>query len=423
MSRSGRRVSDEASRFHRIVEQGDLNDLEAALNDGAQVNAPGCNGTTPLMLAIAVKDLDKIRLLIRHGADPELADDFNSTPLRHAVGYDFADGVELLLSLGVDRGDNPKYPLKKIEYGDELPDVPMPVELRQVMSEAEWKESHEETRKAVREMGQSPKSEPVISGVQSVEVLKLFLEAGDDLNLAPDDVKRALLGLETGGELRSTPGDYRLQKSPRYGSRNPERMDFAFWRDMVTSGGSAYSARAHFQDTDSVGQDGAVWCYNRFGSSLTQLGDGRFVQIGGEHEDYYDPDFFIYNEVVIHDGKGDFQIFGYPRETFPPTDFHTATLCGGTIYVIGCLGYPEQRRPGVTPVYRLKLESWEIEPVATTGEMPGWIHGHRARYEPDANSIRVAGGKVQVAGDDGGLIPSKMQFELDLSSFKWRKVE
>jgi hypothetical protein len=33
----------------------------------------------------------------------------------------------------------------------------------------------------------------------------------------------------------------------------------------------------------------------RFGQSLTLLPDCRAVQIGGEHEDWYDADFCIYN--------------------------------------------------------------------------------------------------------------------------------
>ena len=34
-----------------------------------------------------------MKLLIAHGADPELTDDFNGTALSHAVSQDFADGV------------------------------------------------------------------------------------------------------------------------------------------------------------------------------------------------------------------------------------------------------------------------------------------------------------------------------------------
>lgn len=425
MPRRREQVSEETARFHQIVKSGALEELSAALEGGAAVNAPGRLGETALMVAINASDLRKTKLLVDHGADPELTDDFNATALRYAVAADFEDGVRFLLSLGVDRGHHPKYPLKKVDYDYPFPDVEMPEELKAVMSEAEWKESMEETRESVIEMGQNPTVEPMISDVRSVAVLKLFLAAGDELDLAPTEMKRALVGLETGGTLRSALSDYREQKSPRYGTRNPERMDLEFWRDMVRTGGSAYFARRHFGDTEAFTSRGAVWCYDRFGSTLSQLKDGRFVQIGGEHEDYYDPDFWIYNDVVVHDGRGGFEIYGYPREVFPPTDFHTATLAGDSIYVVGCLGYPEQRKEGHTPVYRLKLESWKIEAVETSGEMPGWIHGHRSRYDPAGNAISVTGGDIHVIAEDGHpeLKPNDEQFELELSSFRWRKTK
>jgi len=78
----------------------------------------------------------------------------------------------------------------------------------------------------------------------------LFLEAGDDLNLVPTEIKRMLLGLETGGELRVSRSEYLRHKTPRYGTRNPERMDFPFWKDMIRTGGNAYSARTMFNDKD-----------------------------------------------------------------------------------------------------------------------------------------------------------------------------
>jgi hypothetical protein len=53
-----------------------------------------------------------------------------------------------------------------------------------------------------------------------VAVLQLFLEAGDELQLAPSDVKRALLGLKNDGVLQSSRQDYMEQKSPRYGTKN-----------------------------------------------------------------------------------------------------------------------------------------------------------------------------------------------------------
>jgi len=342
-------ASKETADFHQVVENGSLDDLQAVLKTGVDTNAPGRNGTTALMIAISATDLEKMKLLIEHGADPELTDRFNATALGVAVSYDFADGVKLLLSQGVDRGFHPKYPLKAIDYDFEILDtidVPMPEALKGVMSEDEWKQSVKDTKELASEFGHVPTVEPVISEVQSVEVLKLFLEAGDHLTMASNELKREFIGVLAFEEFQSSPDDYRSHKSPRYGTQNPSLMDNPFWKDMIRRGCNAYVARQHFDDSDPFTKAGAVWCFDRFGASLTQLEDGRFVQIGGEHEDYYDPDFFIYNDVVIHDGKGDFQIYGYPKDVFPPTDFHTSTLVGNEIYIIGCLGYPDQRKVG-----------------------------------------------------------------------------
>jgi hypothetical protein len=417
-------MSAETIRLHRLVEQGDSQALIAALTNGADVNAAGHIGMTALMLAIAKQDLATTQLLLRHGADPELTDDFNQTSLEHAVDNDFVEGVRLLLGLGVDRGYKPKYPLKKITYDMPLPDVPLPDALKQVLSEAEWKTSLEETQKTIRENAENPTARPLISAVQSLAVLRLFLEAGDELSLAPHEVKRELLGLKTGGELRCALSDYEAHKSPRLGVRNPERIELPFWREMIRTGVKAYAARQQFDDT-GYRLPGPVWCHDRFGASLTALGDGRYVQIGGEHEDFYDSDFFIYNDVVVHDGRGGFEIYEYPRDVFAPTDFHTATLGAGGIYVVGGLGYPQQRRPGKTPVYRLRLDSWEMEPVETAGEAPGWIHGHQARYDPARHTIHIAGGELHVAADDGKLkmVPNQDHYELDVSRLEWRRME
>jgi hypothetical protein len=106
--------------------------------------------------------------------------------------------------------------------------------------------------------------------------------------------------------------------------------------------------------------------------------DGRVVYIAGEHEDYYDPDFYIYNDVVVIDRDGSIAINGYSRDVFPPTDFHSGTLVGGAIFIIGSLGYQHQRVVGSTPVFRLDIDTMIIGPVATTGEAH-WI-GNDGRW-------------------------------------------
>ena len=410
--------------LHDCVKTGSLEELRVALSNGADVNASGFNGVTPVMTAIAAKDLDKLRLLLEMGADPELTDDFNGAALSHAVDWDFADAVRLLLDRGVDRGYSPKHPLKPIDFESKItiPETPLPDELKGLISDEDWKAAQKIGRDMVIQSGLNPTVQPTIADVQSVEVLELFLAAGDEIRLAPREVVRSYVGLENGGEFQASAKDYEANRSPRFGNANPDPMDNQFWVDMVRLGGNAFSARSHFKDADSL--EGPVWCYDRFGSSVTPLPDGRFVQIGGEHEDSYDPDFCIYNDVVVHDGRGGFQIFGYPREIFPPTDFHTATLVEGTIYIIGCLGYADTRKVGYTPVVRLALGAWEMSPVSTSGDSPSWLHKHRATYDASRRAIRVEGGDILTMADskDQQLAANADQYELDLETFIWRKL-
>jgi hypothetical protein len=108
---------------------------------------------------------------------------------------------------------------------------------------------------------------------------------------------------------------------------NPEQTNDTFCIAMIRSGVNAWSAAQYFKDGETE-SDKPVWCADRFGQSLILLTDGRIVEIGGEYEDWYDPDFSIYNDVFVYDTRGGIQIFSYPKSAFPPTDFHTATLVG-----------------------------------------------------------------------------------------------
>lgn len=147
--------------------------------------------------------------------------------------------------------------------------------------------------------------------------------------------------------------------------------------------------------------------------------DGRIIEVAGEHEDSYDADFCIYNDVVVFDGKGDFEIYGYPEEVFPPTDFHSATLVGNSIYLIGSLGYHNQRKPGETQVLRLDCTTFRIERVVCNGENPGWISRHKAVYEPEANRIVVNDGKVW---DGSNLVANWVRYALDLKTHVWERL-
>lgn len=134
------------------------------------------------------------------------------------------------------------------------------------------------------------------------------------------------------------------QDADTHGTANPSLMEKPFWKSMVYKNVSAWQAKEIFkkpqepndnfdsgrdlddysrdqdlsgdedspeaedllQDQNSPEDQGRllvtdfyghpVWCFNRFGATRTKLPDGRTVCIGGEHEDFYDPDFYIYND-------------------------------------------------------------------------------------------------------------------------------
>jgi len=237
------------------------------------------------------------------------------------------------------------------------------------------------------------------------------------------------------------------QRRPRFGNANPERMEVAFWEWMIRGGASFLETSSAARDESSpladsgeggIGSwpwdarrffkmesgpcDGPIWTFHRYGATRTELPDGRVVCIGGEHEDYYDPDFHIYNDVVVLGLAGQVEIFGYPKEIFPPTDFHTATLLENSVIVIGSLGYPDERNVGRTPVYSLDLANYSISNIKTSGDAPGWISEHKVQIGP-RGIISVRDGKViEEHNGEQRYRRNFDDFELDVSLGIWRRT-
>ena len=232
---------------------------------------------------------------------------------------------------------------------------------------------------------------------------------------------------EEGDKLESqvdpavTPDLFRQWRTPRFGCRNPERMNNPVWEWLIKSKLGAYAANQKFNEP-STSQVEPGWCFDRFGQSSTPLPDGRIILIAGEHEDYYDADFNIYNDVVIQHPDGEYDIYGYPSEIFPPTDFHSATLVGNTVVIIGSLGYPDQRKPGTTQVLILNLVTISISSVQTSGSSPGWIHEHNATLEESGHSILVRGGKIDPGGEDASLVENIDDWRLHLADWRWERL-
>lgn len=178
---------------------------------------------------------------------------------------------------------------------------------------------------------------------------------------------------------------------PKLGRSNPENQTNDVWSWLVESRLSAYTAH---EVAGTGKQQSPGWCFERFGQTETLLPDGTKIYIGGEHEDYYDPDFFIYNDVVRLRPDQTVEIFGYPADVFPPTDNHSATLIGDAIYIIGGLRYPEHRNDQETQVYRLGLNNLSIQQVETGGLAPAWLHNHEVEIDCGRKRIFCTGGYV-----------------------------
>jgi hypothetical protein len=218
----------------------------------------------------------------------------------------------------------------------------------------------------------------------------------------------------------------------RYGTAHPEWVENALWEEAIREEWTGYALCQHLgiEVTGRFRQDfshsayrdttpGPYWSWQRFGRTSTALPDGRVIHIAGEHEDSYDPDFCIYNDVVVEYPGGRREFYLYPKDVFPPTDFHSATLVGSEIILIGSLGYHDLRRIGETQVLKLDTRTLRIEPVATTGAPPGWISRHIAELIGET-VILVAGGKVDT-GDGYG--PNTGVFQLDLATMTWQRRE
>jgi ankyrin repeat protein len=356
------------------IQVGELPKVKLLLAAGANYNERGNCGQTPLMYAIGNNRVEVLQWLIAEGCDVEATDDFGNTALMMAAERGATDCVRILLEAGANAGRADNYDNRAIKMATNL------------------------------------------------EIVRMLVAAGEDLSDINDDMRRLLTGINrsTFSLSKLSPEQYFADKHPRFGRTNPELMEIPFWQAMIREGCSAYTAKQLFDDTENW-QD-LAWCYQRFGRTITQLPDGRVIEIAGEHEDYYDPDFCIYNDVVVYQGDGNFQIFGYPEDVFPPTDFHSATLVGEDIYIIGNLGYVDARIYYETPVYRLHCHTLKIDKIETTGDKPGWISRHKAYYK-EPNQIYITGGKLWLMNDETSeYIDNSVDYVLDLIKLTWSRV-
>ena len=393
------------SPLHHAIALGSLDEVRRLLAEGADPELRDGWERTAFLLSIHAGDTEKAALLLEHGARADACGRCGKTPLMYPLDRDDARTLQWLIDLGLDPDQTDEFKTTALMEAAEQGALACFRVLD--AAGADW---------TLR----NHTGEGVVEKTSNPELVKLLLERGRDLADLQDEVLRKFIGLGTAEELEVSRADYEQGRFRRYGESNPERMRVPFWDAMVRCAWSAWKAADAFGDS-SFGRNNPVWCHDRFGMSLTPLPDGRFIQVAGEHEDHYDPDFCIYNDVIVHDGRGGFEIFGYPEDVFPPTDFHSATLVGPWIYLIGNLGYGQTRVAADyrTQVFRLHTGTMVIERVEATGVCPGWIHAHKAVLEDGL--IRISGGKRihRTADGESEIVDNEGEWKFDPSSHRW----
>jgi ankyrin repeat protein len=356
------------------IQVGDIEKTSLLLELGANRNAVGRCQKQPMAYAIQQNNIEMLRWLVNQGFDIESTDKYLCTPLIIASEQGMTDCVKYLIDQGADI----------------------------------YKENHIPER--------------AIQVASSLDIINILLDQGDDINDISEETHALLLGTRVDSDPEVSQEEYFAGKHRRFGTSNPEKVDVKFWVEMIRSGASAWHARTMFKD-ESSSNDDPVWCYKRYGKSTTVLENGTIIEIAGEHEDHYDPDFCIYNDVIVFGPDGDINLFTYPEEVFPPTDFHTATLVDDNLIIIGNLGYPEKRIVGKTQVYSLNTKSFEMKKLETTGDSPGWIHDHKSTLSSDNKFIELWGGKVET-DMEGSLVENIDHWRLNLETYQWvRKTQ
>ena len=177
------------------------------------------------------------------------------------------------------------------------------------------------------------------------------------------------------------------------------------------------TARIFEPDVEDDAYAGPIWMSYRHGMSVTKLDDGRTVFIAGEHEDYYDPCFFIYNDVWVWDGSS-LKIYGYPYHVFPATDFHRAILIGKHIWTIGALGYSAgSKKDKPIQVCRLDTETMKMELLRPTGDCPKWLWFDHSMCRGNVCEL-LEGRKIYVKDGGGGD-----EYVLDTDTLVWEKLQ
>ena len=394
--------------FHAVA-CGSIVDVQKRLNFGDSLEDRDTWSRTPFLLAVQTGEIEKVKILLEAGANRSDKGRGDKRPLEYALQSDDHLMLEWLISQGFNSEEYNSFGYTPLIQACEYNSVNCVKTLIEVGVDIFKKDRSQFSRKTA------------IGHIRDFEIAKLLISKGADINEldGTNKVRLELLGLHKNDSIKLSKEEYLEGRYREFGKKNPELCHSKYCYEMVRNSKAASYAKSHFKDSTKDGQP--VWCYERYGKTITDLGDNEYIEIGGEHEDSYDPDFCIYNEVFHHKGGGDFDIYMYPREVFPPTDNHSATKIEDSVYIIGNLGYGGTREFDLTPVYRLNIKDFSIEEVVTNGDNPGWIYNHIAVLESD-EAICIKGGMIARNQDDQELHENnKYDYRLNTQTLIWTR--
>lgn len=92
----------DARKIASLACNGKADDLQQALQT-SNVNTKGLDGVTPLMWALTCRNTDGMRILLKAGADPNIAADNGSTTVTIAATYGESKFLKLLIENGGDK--------------------------------------------------------------------------------------------------------------------------------------------------------------------------------------------------------------------------------------------------------------------------------------------------------------------------------
>ena len=181
-------------RLLAAAASGDVAAISAALDHGADVDARGAAGRTPLLAATVAGNVDAVRVLLAAGADVDLQDDRLDNPFLYAGAEGQLEILRLVNEAGADPAITNRFGGTALIPASERGHVEI---VRYLLAESDVDVDH------VNRLGWTALLEAIVLGngdEAHQEVVDRLLEAGADPDLADKDGVRPLTHARTRGQ-------------------------------------------------------------------------------------------------------------------------------------------------------------------------------------------------------------------------------